>query len=250
MKQVDLSPFGLDKNQGKTYLALLQTGPASILEISQKTGVNRSMLYEIINSLVSLGLVYKSVRGKKIRFIAREPEAFQSLLSEKLKRFEKILPDIKILASEGSTKPVLTLHEGIAGIKQVYLGAIQSKEKKLYAFVGVESLLSKTNVLENFWDEEFKNERKKRNVFGQLLVPDNAAGKKFQTKDNQNFRESGLVNAELYNFPAEVLVYDDTVAFISYTQHEEYAVEINSPAIAETQKMAWRFMWEASIIQK
>jgi len=249
MKKLDLSPFGLDENQNKTYLAMLALGPASILEISKKSGVNRSMLYEIMDSLVPLGIAYKSVRGKKIRFVAREPETFQELLTQKLEKFEKILPELKTLAAAGSTKPSLTLHEGIAGIKQVYLGAIQSKEKKLYAFVGVESLLSKTNVLENFWDDEFKNERKKRNVFGQLLVPDNTAGKKFQTKDNQNFRESRLVNADLYNFSAEVLMYDNTAAFISYTQHEEYAAEITNPAIAETLKMVWRFMWEASKIQ-
>jgi len=246
MKQTDLSPFGLDANQSKTYLALLQMGSASILEISKNSGINRSMLYEVVDSLIELGLVYKSVRGKKVRFVAREPEALQALLTQKLKKFEKLLPDLKTLVAQGSTKPSVTLHEGLAGIKQVYLGATHSKEQKLYAFVGVESLLSKTTVLETFWDEEFKNERKKRNVFGQLLVPDNVAGKKFRAKDNRNFRESRLVNADLYNFPAEVLLYDDTVAFISYTQHEEYAVEIKNSAIATTLKMVWRFMWEAS----
>lgn len=249
MKHIDLSPFGLDENQSTTYLTMLEIGPASILEIAKKSGVNRSMLYEIMDSLITSGLAYKSVRGKKVRFVAREPEILQSLLTNKLKKFEKLLPDLKTLAIAGSSKPAITLHEGLTGIKQVYLGAIHSKEKKLYAFVGVGNLLSKTKILETFWDEEFKNERKKRNVFGQLIVPNNAPGKKFQTKDNQNFRESRLVNAELYNFPAEVLMYDDTVAFISYTQHEEYAAEIKSPAIAETLKMAWRFMWETSKIQ-
>lgn len=243
MKNVDLSPFGLDENQSKTYLALLETGPASILDISKKSGVNRSMLYEIMDSLIAVGLAYESVRGKKVRFVAREPEVLQSLIAQKLEKFKKLLPDLKILAVARSTKPAIALHEGLAGIKQAYLGAVHSKEKKLYAFVGVESLLSKTRILETFWDEEFKNERKKRNVFGQLLVPDNGAGKKFQAKDNQNFRESRLVNADLYNFPAEILMYDDTVAFISYTQHEECAAEIKSPAIAETLKMVWQFMW-------
>lgn len=246
MKNIDLSSFGLDENQSTTYIVMIKIGPASILEIAKISGINRSMLYEIIDSLVILGLIYKSVRGKKIKFVARDPEILRSLLEQRLQKFEKLLPDLKILAATASSKPAVTFHEGIAGIKQVYLGSTHSKEKKLYAFVGVESLLSKTNVLETFWDEEFKNKRKQHNVFGQLIVPDNAAGKEFQHKDNQNFRESRLVKAGLYNFPAEVLIYDDTAAFISYTQHEEYAVEIKSHTIAETLKMAWQFMWEAS----
>jgi sugar-specific transcriptional regulator TrmB len=245
MKKTSLSQFGLDENKSTAYLTMLEIGSASILEISKKSGINRSMLYEIIDALIELGLVYKSVRGKKIRFVAREPEVIQQLLAQKLQKFETLLPGLKILAEKNMSKPAVTFHEGINGIKQVYLGAIHSKEKKLYAFVGVESLLSKTKVLEIFWDEEFKKERQKRNVFGQLIVPDNVAGRKFQIKDNQNFRESKLVNAELYNFPAEVLMYDDTVVFISYTQHEEYAVEIRSPAIAETLKMIWKFIWKA-----
>ena len=249
MTKINLSEFGLDKNQSKTYLTMLELGPASILEIAKKSNINRSMLYEIMDSLVSLGIAYKSVRGKKNRFVAREPETLQTQLSQKLKKFEKLLPELKTLALQGSHKPSLTFHEGIEGIKQVYLGAIHSKEKKLYAFVGVESLLGKTKTLESFWDNSFKEARKKRNVFGQLLVPDNITGKKFQAKDNKNFRESRLIDTAIYNFPAEVLMYDDTVAFISYSQYEEYAAEIKSPAIAETLKMTWKFIWEASKTQ-
>jgi|GEM_PF-695221 len=246
MTKAELLPFGLDVNESATYLTLLELGPASILEIAKKSGVNRSMLYEIIDELITKGLVYKSVRGKKIHFVAREPEVLQNLLSEKMEKLEKLLPGLKDLAAKGNFKPTVTFHEGMAGIKQAYLDAVYSKEKKLYAFVGVESLLSKTNILEEFWDEHFKTERRKRNVFGQLIVPNNSAGRAFQKKDNQNFRESRLVDAEQYNFPAEVLLYDDVVIFISYTQYEEFAVNIKSPAIAETLKMAWRFMWKAS----
>ena len=245
MKSINLSPFGLDTHQSKTYLTMITLGPASILEIAKKSSINRSMLYSIMDSLISLGLVYKSTRGKKVRFVARKPEVFQSLLQSRVEQFGKILPELHALAHEGSSKPILTLHEGLEGIKQVYLGATHSKEKKLYAFVGVESLLSKTDMLEQFWDKEFKEERKKRNVFGQLIVPNNAAGRSFQAKDNKNFRESKLVDAEKYNFPAEALLYDDVVVFISYTQHEEHAIQIKSQAIASTVKMVWEFMWHS-----
>jgi len=246
MSKIDLAPYGLDAKQSATYLAMLELGPASVLEVAKKSGVNRSMLYGVLDALVDKGLVYQSLRGKKTKFVARDPEALQGLLVQKVEQFSKLLPELKAMANSGGSKPIVTVHEGIEGIKQAYLGSVHSKEKKLYAFVGVESLLSKTNILENFWDDEFKKERRKRNVFGQLLAPNNAAGKKFQLKDNQNFRESRLVDAARYNFPAEALVYDDTVAFISYTPHEEFAIQIKSPAIAQTLKMAWRFMWEAS----
>jgi len=243
-----LSTFGLDKNESAAYLALLEIGPASVLEVANKSYINRSMLYDIIDRLIVKGLVYKSIRGKKTRLVARNPEVLQKMLSDKMSAFNSILPRLKEVAEKGSHKPVMSFHEGLLGIKQAYLGAIHSKEKRLYAFVGVESLLSKTKILETFWDEEFKVERRKRNVFGQLLVPDNADGCAFQKKDNQNFRESRLVDTKKYNFPAEILMYDDIVAFVSYTQHEEYAMSIKSPAIAQTQKMIWRFMWEMCIV--
>ena len=79
MKEIDLSEFGLDKNQSKTYLTMIEIGPSSILEIARKPGINRSMLYEIMDSLITVGLVQKSVRGKKLRFVAREPETLQLL---------------------------------------------------------------------------------------------------------------------------------------------------------------------------
>lgn len=246
MANVDLSPYGLDANQSATYLAMLELGPSSVLEIAKTSGVNRSMLYGILDALTKQGLVYQSVRGKKTKFVARDPAVLHTMLSQRAEKFSKLLPDLHALVSSANKKPIIMLHEGLEGIKQVYLGSIHAKEKKLYAFVGVESLLSRTNALEEFWDQEFKLERRKRNVFGQLIVPNNAAGKRFQQKDNQNFRESKLVDATRYNFPAEALMYDNTVAFLSYTPHEEYAIQIESPTIAQTLKMAWRFMWEAS----
>lgn len=242
----DLSVLGFDKNESATYLAMLEIGPSSILEIAKKSGINRSMLYAIIDSLIAKGIVYKSMRGKKVHFVAREPEVLKTLLARNIKQIDKLLPNLKALAAKGDFKPSLTFHEGLQGIKQVYLGAVHSKEKKLYAFVGVESLLSKTQELEKFWDEEFKNERRKRGVFGQLLIPNNTAGRKFKAKDNKNFRESRFVDAAQFNFPAEILMYDNIVAFISYTKYEEFAVSIESQTIAETLKMVWLLVWNSS----
>lgn len=243
MKKIDLSSFGLDKNQGEAYLAMINSGPASILEISKRSGINRSMLYEIIDSLIEQGLVYKSVRKKKIKFVARKPEVILDLLAKKVTQFEELLPMLKSLSTNGTFLPIISFHEGINGIKQAYLAAIHSKENRLFAFVGVESLLSRSLELEKFWDEEFKKERKKHNVFGRLIVPNNAAGRKFQSKDNQNFRESRLIDADAFNFPAEVLLFDDFSTFISYTQHEEFAIQIKSKSITDTLKMVWWFTW-------
>ena len=248
MSNKNLSMLGLNKNESAAYLAILELGPSSVLKIAQKSGINRSMLYSILDNLVTKGIIYKSIRGKKVRFVTRDPEALSSLLNDKMQQLEKLLPGLKELAKKGDFKPAISFHEGIEGIKQAYLEAAHSKEKRLYAFVGVESLLSKTKILEEFWDKQFKIERRKRNVIGKLLVPNNKAGRVFQKKDNQSFRESRLVDAEQYNFPSEVLMYDDTTIFISYTQYEEFAVSIKSPAIADTLKMTWRFMWEASKI--
>ena len=64
-----LGELGLTEYEGKIYLALLKESPANGYQLSKRTGVPRSMVYEALGRLHSRGAVLKTgdVRSTKYR---------------------------------------------------------------------------------------------------------------------------------------------------------------------------------------
>jgi len=53
--------LSLTDYEAKSYMALMETGPLSVAEVSNKSGVPRPKCYEVLNSLLSKGLVSRTM---------------------------------------------------------------------------------------------------------------------------------------------------------------------------------------------
>lgn len=241
-----LQEFGFEQEEVSTYLAALELGPTSLLDLSQKTGINRTTLYGVSKRLIDRGLLTLTVKGKRKLYVAESPERFSQVLEKRLTRFQDLLPELLSLSRKGTVKPKMKYLEGLEGIKAAYQDSLHSKEKVLYAFVGVERLAVKSRALHAFWEKEFIDGRKKAGVKGMLIIPDNEEGRAFKTRDVESFRESRMVPAPPYNFDGEILLFDDVVTFISYNEKDEFALSLQSSAIAKTLRMIWRIVWNAA----
>ncbi len=243
--QKELQEIGLTNDEAAVYVASLELGPATVLEIARKSELNRTTLYAVIERLMQKKLMIRSMHGKRTVFVAEPPEKLQILLKERLAKLNDVLPELISLGRKGVYKPKMKYFEGIDGVKSVYRDSLQSKDKTLYAFVGVERLNVRSNALNAFWDKEYIPARKKSGLFGRLVIPDNAVGRAFKKRDVTSNRESRFVPASTYNFEGEIMMYDDVVLFISYTEDEEFALSLESKAIAKTLKMIWQIVWNA-----
>lgn len=241
-----LEHLGLSHQEASTYIALLNMGKGTILDIAKRTGISRSTLYSIIDSLIEKQFISESVQGKRKIFVAEHPERIQHVFKEHLRQFNSLLPELISLANVSTKKPNIEYLEGIAGVKQAFLDCTESESRKIIAFVGIDHLLSRSRALESFWYGEFRKRKEKNEIFSQLILPDTKEGKAFKAKDAENFRESRFVPESTYNFPAEILVYDNTVVFFSYNTKEEFALKVTSEPIAETVKMVFKMTWNLS----
>lgn len=239
----ELKNIGLREDEATVYAAGLELGPASVLELARKTGVNRTTLYAVLDRLLTERLFAKTITGKKMLYVAEPPEKLKILLQERLSTLNTVLPELLLLGRKGVFKPTMKYTEGIEGIKNVYRDSLQTKEKAVFAFVGVERLTAQSRILNEFWENEYRVGRKKNEILGKVIIPDNAEGRAFKAKDETHNRESRMVPASSYNFEGEVLMYDNVVCFISYTQDEEFALSLESKAIAKTMKMIWQIVW-------
>jgi Cd2+/Zn2+-exporting ATPase len=70
----DLVALGLTEYEGKVYLALLKESPANGYQLSKKTGVPRSMVYEALGRLHARGVVLKSGNERATLYRPLPPE--------------------------------------------------------------------------------------------------------------------------------------------------------------------------------
>lgn len=81
-----LREIGLNANEIDTYLALLETGQMTAMDVSLNAKIPYSKIYDVLNSLKTRGWV-KSVEGRPSRYYSLSP--LEAISAEKLKLEDK-----------------------------------------------------------------------------------------------------------------------------------------------------------------
>ena len=80
--------LGLAKNEGKAYETLIKFGKSSAGEVSSRSGVPYSRIYDVLDSLLHRGLV-EIIPEKTKKFVPTGPEPLLKIIEEKQKILEK-----------------------------------------------------------------------------------------------------------------------------------------------------------------
>lgn len=131
-----LSRLGLDDKESAVFMALLSHGAQPVSMISKYSGITRTHVYDIAESLLSRGLITSAgVKGAR-RYEAVEYNGLLALVTAKQKELAKLEKDLSEAASDfnalkSSTKPKTQVRffDGSAGIRQI-LNELRSDLKK------------------------------------------------------------------------------------------------------------------------
>jgi len=154
--QVILKNFGLSEKEIAIYLALIELGPSSVREISAKSKVNRGTTYDILKSLIAIGIVSYYNKESKQYFMAEEPEKLLSAIDQKKEDLDEVrgsiaenLPLIKTLFEKQGGKPVVKFYEGSKGVRQIFedvLETVSSSANKSYYLYSSATAEDRKNV--------------------------------------------------------------------------------------------------------
>ena len=91
----NLQDFGLSAHEAGVYYAGLLLGPTTILKISRLSGIKRTSIYAIMDSLKNKGLMSIQLKGLKQLFVAENPDRLKSVLDQKQQSLQLVLPDFQ-----------------------------------------------------------------------------------------------------------------------------------------------------------
>lgn len=235
----NLEEYGLGPKEAAIYLAVLELGKASISEIAQKGGIKRTIIYHYIDGLVSSGIIYKTVHGKRILYGASEPGKLVSSLEEKRRNIEKLLPELKALYESSFQKPSIKFYEGKNGIRSIY-EEIFNTPYNVYALFSPKDFIKVFSHEEN---QKILEDLKMRG--GQIfeLIEDSDMAREFI---NQNYRRNisrvKFLPKE-FKFSTDILATSEKIALISFDNLTGTIIE--NSAIAETQMALLKFIWKS-----
>jgi sugar-specific transcriptional regulator TrmB len=122
--------LGLSESESSVYAASLALGPATAIELAEKSDIKRTTVYTVVDSLLNKGLMTVEIKGLKRKFVAEHPsqletvlESRKDLLSNTLKRYESVFAKRKGDSS-------IRYYQGLVGMKTAYTDLLRQLRPK------------------------------------------------------------------------------------------------------------------------
>ena len=125
-----LQQLGFSLNEAKVYLSLLQYNPVTGYELSNKAGIRRSLVYDVLNRLIARGAVYR-IADEPARYM---PVPYDKFLDSVKQDFEHSINTIKDELDQASLPSSLEYIYHIKGARNVrneMLQIIEQTEREL-----------------------------------------------------------------------------------------------------------------------
>ncbi len=254
----NLQSLGLNANEAKVYLALLELGQGTVSDISKTAQLNRTTGYDILERLALYGLASRTTQGaKKTMYIAEPPHRLKQYLENKKNQAERRLGDVGDLLPElqnlykKENKPVIKFFEGWDGIKNIYWHTLESKSV-IYSVLDLNVYLpEKEKSAYDKFGKDYVKERARLRVQEKALVIKNEAGLYFYEttyKNNPLYQKCTEYRWLEKQFPftpaAEVNIYDDVVMGVLVKPGENMAFEVKNPSFANSLKIIFELAWQ------
>lgn len=252
-----ITKAGLTGNETKCYLALLESGPLTIQELTRKTKIHRVSLYPTIEGLEKKGFISYDIKNKyRKRIIPSSPRKLLDNIQSQQRELKKseikireILPELLGQFRYTDDKPMITMFEGVEGACKAFEDTLTAHEE-LRGFSNIPKLNA---YIPDEWMDDYRRRKSVAGLRGRFLVPQDSGPKEYvQTKyldrGYKNVPEVRRCPFEEFLSLVELDIYDNKVCIISISKEEEISLIIQSRVIYTTLDSIFNTLWKMSEI--
>lgn len=240
--QRELEQLGFTERQACVYVTLLRFGKSGTQQLALATGLPRASCYDTVQQLIAQGLVKAASDDGQQMFVTEPPDRINALLALQLeevqarrRRAEMFLPRLTALTGDGNLKPRFRIVNDAEELRSIHREYAEL-DKSILQLVGYDAFLDlhrESQVQEN--SERLQERRSKgRAILITDLPVDAPPGTGFEIR---------RVPPSMIEVKGELTVCDDRVLLFAYTQNI-VAIEIISPAIADTCRATLELAWQ------
>ncbi len=239
-----LERLDLKGRQAKVYLALLQLGSASAIEIAKYTKLKHPTVYDVLDLLREKQLVCETVSGRRRLFSPEDPARLAEIENRRKEALDAVLPDLYALYRGGEKRPRVHYYEGAEGGEALRSTLLNVKAKEYFYFGAVREML-KLSTPE--CEAEYVRQRIRRGIWSWSIrnrareMPE----EEYMRPGEKNLRHVRYFPRAISDNISGLYLFDRTVAIASGLK-ENYTVFLESEELFILMKSLWQCMWEIS----
>jgi len=241
-----LSDAGFSATEILTLKKLLEGGALTLRELAAKTGKSTGVLDAAVKKLLARRLICRETVNDTpkmllkslepiVAWVKRDTEEKLETMKSRARNFETFIASLKV----ESTRPEISYFEGEEGIKKAYMKLLDLQVKEFLCYRPV-TTKEEEDPLCAFRVQYFR-ERYKRGIFARALAPRTALGRRFQSRDAFEYRETQFLKEEEFPITFEKIIAGDTVACFNHA--EQRACFLRYPELAQTEQSMFELLW-------
>lgn len=232
-----LRSLGLLESEVKVYLAALERGPSTVIDLAGATRLSRPATYTAIESLTERGLTSTVQRGKKRLFAAEHPDHLVQYahrreveLRSKIEDLTRLVPELALRAGGG--RPVVKVLEGAEGILAFIDDVQRTRPTTMEEITNIDAmrLVVRSEDLAPMRDELLRIGTKIRGLYAGTNVRANAT------------TDARLLPPALSSFRGDITIYGDKAAIVTFAG-KLHTVLIEDSVVAETLRTLFELAW-------
>lgn len=242
MNEEALVRMGLNRNESKVYMALLETGPSFAGPIAKESGINRRSVYDAAKSLIERGLAsYVLIRGKR-QFQPSDPQRLIEIVQERENGIMEIMPELKATFSGSRKKMDVEVFKGKEGIKSILNDVIEISPPE---FLDITSGM--TTVLLPHFIPQWHRRRIKAGIVLRVLMNDTPLGRsRGKALSKMKLTPLRYLPKGLES-PSHIYVYGKKVAITIWVLDHPFGIIIENEEVHKRFKEFFEWFWRASV---
>jgi sugar-specific transcriptional regulator TrmB len=245
-----LPKLGFSDKEVAVYMFLLGKGKATPGMVSKDTGLKRGITYFVLYSLEKRGLVSMYEKGKKTWFQIENPRRLLDMVREQKEEVQTLEHSVKFMLPKlvsqfkiAIDKPTVRYFEGEEGLKEVFEDIYGPKDDIVWGCVDLEK---GEDAVPDYIVQKLVPKRIKNKLMAHTFFGDSPAAETLHENDASSYRKSVLVDKVAYPLPAEIDIYEDKIAMLSFEKGEFIGLLIENQAFAETLRSIFKLAHDLS----
>lgn len=245
---MDVEPLrlaGLTDGEIRTYLAILELGLSRVGPILNKSGITKSIIYQILEKLVQKGLVSHVSKDGVSHYQAASPKRLLEYVHERQKEMERnkvaiegLVP--RLLLLQNSDRARATLYEGFKGIISVHEQRYEKlREGDEYYFFGLPA--EQPLYYHSYWQKDHAR-RVKYGIGVRMLYNVRVSDAVLENRNSFALCEARRMPFDV-STPAWIMGYKDTTVIGIPLATAPFAVELVSQEVADSFKEYFEWFW-------
>ncbi len=248
-----LHRLGRSDDEIHLYMALVEHGPCTLLELSRYCGMERTKLYRLVDSLADGGIIEEIPVYKKRTLKAVDFNAIELMVKQKQAEDEMLRNSIGAFS-----QAVVTLSHKGAGVNVVYYRGVEGLRQMIWHVLRCKGLYRTYSY--RFWNDIFGDaftmrlnrefiERKFRvhDLYSDQYLRYKKewmrrVGKK--PGGDWHFWDARYIPEKIVKINQNIDIYNDTVAYAYWDGEDRFGVEIQNQRVADMQKQIHDHLWK------